>query len=1076
MSDSSADRNPVERLAEEFIARRRRGEHPSLTEYVDRHPEWAEDIRELFPALCVMERLKPVPGDVTGTYVGGRPADTGSIPERMGDFRILCEVGRGGMGIVFEAEQESLGRHVALKVLPSHALRDPRHLQRFLREARAAAKLHHTNIVPVFGVGAHDGLHYYVMQFIAGSGLHDVVAELTRLRSADRPTAEAGPAPSDRGLREIARSLLTGQFTATPADLISGPVARNGHAGPEGSGVTSTEVHASAILSTSGRNFAREVARLGLQVAQALDYAHGQGVLHRDIKPSNLLLDVQGTVWVADFGLAKANAEGDNLTNEGDILGTLRYMAPERFRGQSDARSDLYGLGLTLYELLTLRPAFDEKHRDRLILQVTTEVPLRPRAINPEIPRDLETIVLKAIEHEPARRYQDAAELADDLGRFVADRPIRARPVGTLERVGKWARRKPAIAGLLSAFVAASVVGFAGVTWQWRNAVAASHAARRNAETSRRNFTHALDTVNRFCTQVSEEQLLDQPGMKPLRQRLLSLALEYYQTFQRQQGDDPSVLKELALTFQRSGFINTELGKHAEAHAAWLRARDIFEALSRARPQDVALKRQLARCRVETYDADRFGEFMSIINNDYFGDLTALTKSLVAAHPADLESVSLLGRAHAVEGIRELRRGRYSTARASLREAIKTLESVVREAPGTVEARRWLALSQMDLGFVCRLDGHPTESAQALRRALTQFGERAPAVRRNRLERAECLVELGTACLDLGEYGEAETRLDAAANQLEQLLREDPEAASARYGLAAARQGMGRLALARGRAAASDRLRHSVDVYAHLDMATLAPRDLLALAWSYVWLGRAELAGGRPEAIPLLCDRVAGVLRGFKGQLIIGDTMPQQTRDLTRVEEETVSLRAHSEADPLAALRWDVEVCQARSNKQSANLALRFELAWAQVQLAEWLARGDSHPNEARLVLDPALASLHELSRAEPENHHWRRGHARALETLARVQARSGQVPEARSSVGQAVAIAEALAQVDAAYEYDLASTLDLRGRLACSDADASTAVNALRRAIAGGFDNAFRLRTDPRLEGLRSRGELPSP
>src|SRR5262249_31315610 len=169
-------------------------------------------------------------------------------------------------------------------------------------------------------------------------------------------------------------------------------------------------------------------------------------------------------VWVADFGLAKAMADGDDLTHEGDLLGTLRYMAPERFRGASDARSDIYGLGLTLYELLTLRPAFDQDDRDRLIHQVTTEVPPRPRTINLEIPRDLETIVRKAIDHDPARRYQDAEELADDLGRFLSDRPIKARPVGALERGWKWAQRKPAIAGLLTALILAVIVGFAGVT------------------------------------------------------------------------------------------------------------------------------------------------------------------------------------------------------------------------------------------------------------------------------------------------------------------------------------------------------------------------------------------------------------------------------------------------------------------------------------------------------------------------------------------------------------------------------------------------------------------------------------
>jgi serine/threonine protein kinase len=323
----------------------------------------------------MMERLKPAPADVTGSFLGAARSQPSRIPERLGDFRILREVGRGGMGIVFEAEQESLGRHVALKVLPAHALLNPRHLQRFLREARSATKLHHTNIVPVFGVGEENGLHYYVWQFIAGSGLHEVIAELKRLKPAGwlpaEAEADASPSPT-QSLRQVARSLLTGQFAAASAEVTAESGRSNGQpaAGPPEAAV-SAALSGSAILSGSGRNLAKAVARVGLQVAEALAYAHGQGVLHRDIKPSNLLLDVQGTVWVTDFGLAKAMADTDGLTHSGDVLGTLRHMAPERFRGQADARSDLNALGLTLYELLTLRPAFDQEDRDRLILQST---------------------------------------------------------------------------------------------------------------------------------------------------------------------------------------------------------------------------------------------------------------------------------------------------------------------------------------------------------------------------------------------------------------------------------------------------------------------------------------------------------------------------------------------------------------------------------------------------------------------------------------------------------------------------------------------------------------------------------
>src|SRR5262249_23105258 len=296
------------------------------------HPELAGDIRELFPALVQIEQLKPATGDLTGPAC---PARDGSSIERLGEYRILREVGRGGMGVVYEAEQESLGRRVALKVLPPHALLSGTYLERFRREARAAARLHHTNIVPVFGVGEVDGVHFYAMQFIPGEPLDKVLQDLCRLR-------RGGPNPELSG--SIAPSLLTGQFvppggadtvgqrapaSAMPTDAWPTPTLSGGPA--------SSEYH-------------RSVARIGVQVAEALAHAHKQGILHRDIKPSNLLLDAQGRVWITDFGLAKAEGT-DELTQAGDIVGTLRFMAPERFDGQSLPQGDIYALGLTLYEL-----------------------------------------------------------------------------------------------------------------------------------------------------------------------------------------------------------------------------------------------------------------------------------------------------------------------------------------------------------------------------------------------------------------------------------------------------------------------------------------------------------------------------------------------------------------------------------------------------------------------------------------------------------------------------------------------------------------------------------------------------
>ncbi len=541
MSDStsnhSADYVLLTRLADEFAARFRAGERPSIREYIDRYPELADDIRELLPAMVEIEQVKE--GHQEAAEQGA--TRTAPVLQQLGDFRILREVGKGGMGIVYEAEQLSLGRHVALKLLPRNMLLDAQAKRRFEREAKSAARLHHTNIVPVFGVGEQDGMPYYVMQFIQGLALDDVLEELKKLQAggaradsrlggdplASRHEVRASEGPGEAGeprtrthgamsAVNVARSLLTGEFQSlvdrdeatapvtiqdaggdtAPAtaehengqDPVSAippaPAASDSFTPSSSSVVLPGQVRDGSTTRNRKRTYWQSVATIGAQVAEALEYAHKQGIQHRDIKPSNLLLDAQGTVWVADFGLAKADDQ-QNLTHTGDILGTLRYMPPEAFEGRTDARSDVYSLGLTLYEMLAFRAAFDEKERNRLIKQVTEAEPERLGKLNRHVPQDLQTIVHKAIDRDPARRYSSAGELAADLQRFVEDEPIQARRLGQLERLGRWSRRHKAVAALLATLATVLTAGFFVMAVLWTRAERSADVARKNEQTAK---------------------------------------------------------------------------------------------------------------------------------------------------------------------------------------------------------------------------------------------------------------------------------------------------------------------------------------------------------------------------------------------------------------------------------------------------------------------------------------------------------------------------------------------------------------------------------------------------------------
>lgn len=723
------ERDPLELVADEFASQCRKGQRPSIAEYAANYPQYAAQIEQLFPAIHMMERLRIE--ETVDRKAAMRRENSAGPPRHLGDFEILQEIGRGGMGVVYEAEQRSLARRVALKVLPKHALLLDEDLKRFEREAQTAAKLHHTNIVGVFGVGQQDGLHYYVMPLIRAVGIDEILVELRQ--AADRSTAglpqPSGRRPSAREFHRILQELIAKKFPA------SGDGAGENQPHSPRPGISPDRCRAS---------YWRIVARIGIQAAEALAYAHDQGTFHRDIKPSNLLVDEQAVVSVADFGLARAIGSGD-ASHSGEVAGTLRYMAPEQLQGRADPRSDIYALGLTLYELLCLRPAFaDAAGRRSRQGHLAGSAIVAPRKIDPHIPRDVETIVLKCVADDPARRYATASALAADLQLYLDGRPIQARRTGWIERAGRWCLRNPALAGMsaLAAvlLIAVGLTAAAGY-FQTRQAYREATRALVRAEATSQLSLEVLEDIylqlspDRFwissvpdpggaacaciglrsgeTAESAARRIAMQVQASPETALLLEHLLDFYDRLAEQAGDDSRVLLQSAIASRRVGDIRQRLGQPAQSEREYTRAVEKLTSLRDAAGADATILVELARnyneignirsarldyaAAVESHQQARsvlaLLETDDSLPADYRYELARTLYLLSSKRPAATE---ILDPRESDEGPWH----RLDPSEEDRRSAIRILERLTRENPDIPDYQFLLALCHRPAGIV----------------------------------------------------------------------------------------------------------------------------------------------------------------------------------------------------------------------------------------------------------------------------------------------------------------------------------------------------------------------------------------
>jgi serine/threonine protein kinase/predicted Zn-dependent protease len=969
----------------------------------------------------------PELADWSGALLERTIADTGpgappaAAPPSLPCYEILSELGRGAMGVVYKAWQTSLNRVVALKMIRAGDLADSRELARFHTEAEAVARLQHPHIVQIHEAGQHEGRLYIALECVDGSSLG----------------------------REL---------SGTPWP-------------------------------------ARRAAQLVETLARAMHHAHRQGIVHRDLTPNNVLLTHDGQPKITDFGLAKILVGGGpTLTQTGVFMGTPSYTAPEQAAGKTKEvgpAADVYALGAILYECLTGRPPFKAETPQETLRQVESQEPVAPSRLQPKVPRDLSTVCLKCLQKEPRKRYASAEALAEDLGRFLAGLPVRARPMGRTARLWRWCRRNPAVASLLSA-VAVLLIAVATVSTlsavslktELTQRKAAEEEARHQRDMAQVNFQKALQAVDDYFTQVSENKLLKSPlpGLQPLRKELLATALKYYREFVQTHRDDPSLRAELARALFRIGAMASRMGigSKDEGLKALQEACDIWRELVRDNTADWQLEGELANTYTEIGVLQCLSLGQATAGMQALEEGRILFEKLVTEQPNATELQKGLAKnyRYLAMGYRVLDRlaemGRYQE------KCCTVWERLAKTKP---EFQMELAGSLADLGYWYNRTGQAPEALECYHRTLEILKPlaRTSTDLQTQRELAYCYMLISDAHQWMtGQLDKALEADERAAEIFEKIIRENPALSEIEFAYASdILTDFGCIYIMTGRFDEAIRyMRRAVDTVNRLrhEDPTDANRQMGLILVSAQLAEAHRKAGHAEEAFRLLEHaRVSfeELSRAHPNdKLYMSEFTGYFLGQLASSQRDVGHL-----AEALPVYEQAIERLHKLLQDQPNQPRRRSELAEVYGDL------GRMHQERcpcaaAEKAFREALAIWQELARIYPTNSRFARELAATHLGLGALAIATGKSNEGLQALQKATEILEKMPRPGVLDLYTLAGVYAQRSACPVQEQAerrrfADKAMAALRKAVGAGYHYKAVLKRDHNLEPLRSRQDF---